>query len=306
MVKFIESELILLKKEIDEMWTLVYNQLDRAGEAVLTLDKELAQQVMVRERRVNAFELKIDSDVEDIIALYNPVAIDLRFVLAMLKINTNLERLGDFAEGIARFVLRCKEPVLDAELLNRLRLAEMQAEVLSMLELAKRALNEESNDLAAGVFAKDNLLDEINADATGILSDYIIEHPEAVHTCVDLVSVFRKLERSGDHITNIAEEIVFFVVRKVRDKKYCGQRRYFGNAFVHRTTWRKRNERRKYRDRYSDKRKANRKRGFRLQRKRQYAEVFYPRSACDRREKLHVFRERKTACARDKGIRKTF
>ena len=123
MVKFIESELILLKKEIDEMWTLVYNQLDRAGEAVLTLDKELAQQVMVRERRVNAFELKIDSDVEDIIALYNPVAIDLRFVLAMLKINTNLERLGDFAEGIARFVLRCKEPVLDAELLNRLRLA---------------------------------------------------------------------------------------------------------------------------------------------------------------------------------------
>ena len=190
MVKFIESELILLKKEIDEMWTLVYNQLDRAGEAVLTLDKELAQQVMVRERRVNAFELKIDSDVEDIIALYNPVAIDLRFVLAMLKINTNLERLGDFAEGIARFVLRCNEPVLDAELLNRLRLAEMQAEVLSMLELAKRALNEESNDLAAGVFAKDNLLDEINADATGILSDYIIEHPEAVHTCVDLVSVF--------------------------------------------------------------------------------------------------------------------
>ena len=76
------------------MWTLVYNQLDRAGEAVVTLDKELAQQVMVRERRVNAFELKIDSDVEDIIALYNPVAIDLRFVLAMLKINTNLERLG--------------------------------------------------------------------------------------------------------------------------------------------------------------------------------------------------------------------
>ena len=206
MVKFIESELILLKKEIDEMWTLVYNQLDRAGEAVLTLDKELAQQVMVRERRVNAFELKIDSDVEDIIALYNPVAIDLRFVLAMLKINTNLERLGDFAEGIARF---------DAELLNRLRLAEMQAEVLSMLELAKRALNEESNDLAAGVFAKDNLLDEINADATGILSDYIIEHPEAVHTCVDLVSVFRKLERSGDHITNIAEEIVFFIDAKV-------------------------------------------------------------------------------------------
>ena len=63
MVKFIESELILLHKEVDEMWTLVYNQLDRAGEAVLTLDKELARQVIVRERRVNASELKIDRDL---------------------------------------------------------------------------------------------------------------------------------------------------------------------------------------------------------------------------------------------------
>jgi len=211
MVKFIESELVLLKKEIDEMWTLVYNQLDRAGEAVLTFDRELAQQVLVRERRVNALELKIDSDIEDIIALYNPVAIDLRFVLAMLKINTNLERLGDFAEGIARFVLNCKEPVL----LKRLRLEEMQRQVLAMLELAKKALQEENQDLATSVFAKDNLLDEINAEATTVLADYIAQHPEAVLPCLNLVSVFRKLERSGDHITNIAEEIVFFIDAKV-------------------------------------------------------------------------------------------
>lgn len=215
MVKFVESELILLKKEVDEMWTLVYNQLDRAGEAVLTLDKELAQQVMVRERRVNAFELKIDSDVEDIIALYNPVAIDLRFVLAMLKINTNLERLGDFAEGIARFVINCKEPALDADLLEHLRLEEMQKEVLSMLEMAKKALNEENIDLATAVFGKDHLVDEINANASEILANYIQEHPETAHTCVELISVFRKLERSGDHITNIAEEIVFFIDAKV-------------------------------------------------------------------------------------------
>ena len=215
MVKFIESELVLLKKEIDEMWTLVYNQLDRAGEAVLTLDRELAQQVLVRERRVNAFELKIDSDVEDIIALYNPVAIDLRFVLAMLKINTNLERLGDFAEGIARFALNSKEPVLDGELVLKLRLAEMIAEVLSMLELAKKALQDESQELATSVFAKDNLVDEINASATAILADYINMHPESALSCLNLVSVFRKLERSGDHITNIAEEIVFFIDAKV-------------------------------------------------------------------------------------------
>lgn len=215
MVKFIESELVLLRKEINEMWSLVYSQIDRAGEAVLTLNKELAQQVMVREKRVNAFELKIDSDVEDIIALYNPVAIDLRFVLAMLKINTNLERLGDFAEGIAHFVEKSENTFFDPELVQSLRLQEMVAQVLSMLETTKQALNEENIDLATSIFAKDNLLDEINAQVAVILSEYLQKHPENILFCLNLVGVFRKLERAGDHITNIAEEIVFFMDAKV-------------------------------------------------------------------------------------------
>ncbi len=215
MVKFIESELVQLKKEVDEMWTLVYNQLDRASEAVLTLNKELAQQVIVREKRVNAFELKIDSDVEDIIALYNPVAVDLRFVLAMLKINTDLERLGDFAEGIARFVVKCDEPALSPELIKKLRLEEMFTQVLLMLEVAKQALNEESLDLATSVFAKDNLVDEINAEVSPKLVEYIGNNPERLFFCLNLVGVFRKLERSGDHINNLAEEIVFYIDAKV-------------------------------------------------------------------------------------------
>lgn len=215
MVKFIESELVLLKNEIEEMWTLVYNQLDRAGDAVLTFDKELAQQVMVRERRVNALELKIDSDIEDIIALYNPVGIDLRFVLAMLKINSNLERLGDFAEGIARFVLASDEPVLDGDLLEKLRLEEMLTDVLSMLEITKRALNDESMEEASTVFVKDNKVDEINAGVASVLTEYIKEHPDSTLLALNLVSVFRKLERAGDHITNIAEEIVFYIDAKV-------------------------------------------------------------------------------------------
>ena len=87
-MKVIEQEIHSLKNSISEMWALVHQQLYNAGEAMLTGDKELAYKVISRERRVNAFELKIDSDCEDIIALYAPVAIDLRFVLAMYKINT--------------------------------------------------------------------------------------------------------------------------------------------------------------------------------------------------------------------------
>ena len=91
-MKVIDQEIASLKNSISEMWALVHQQLYNAGEAMLTGDKELAYKVISRERRVNAFELKIDSDCDDIIALYAPVAVDLRFVLAMYKNNTNLER----------------------------------------------------------------------------------------------------------------------------------------------------------------------------------------------------------------------
>ena len=202
MVEFIESKLVRLRKEVDEMWDLVRTQIEKSGNAVQSLNREDAQTVIVRERHVNAFELKIDSDIEDIIALYSPVAVDLRLVLAMLKINSNLERIGDFAEGIARFVIHCPEP-LNETLMERLQLKTMFTTVLDML------------DMATTVLAKDNLLDDINSAVTPILADYLGEHPDDRLACLNLVSVFRKLERAGDHITNMAEEIIFFVNAKV-------------------------------------------------------------------------------------------
>ncbi|OPZ97364.1 MAG: hypothetical protein BWY72_01250 [Bacteroidetes bacterium ADurb.Bin416] len=216
MVPKVEVELDKLKKETLEMWTLVYNQLQRAGEAVLTLDKDLARQVILRERRVNAFELKIDSDVEDIIALYNPVAVQLRFVLAVLKTNTNLERIGDFAEGIARFVLDFKEPSVDPELMKRLHLAEMIDNVLAMLQTLYEALQKESSVLASRLFEMDSSVDEINRAAPDILVDYILENPTTnAKDALRLSGIFRKLERVGDHCTNIAEEIIFYLDAKV-------------------------------------------------------------------------------------------
>ena len=216
MVQFIESELVLLKKEIDEMWTLVYNQLGRAGEAVLTLDRELAQQVLVRERRVNAFELKIDSDIEDIIALYNPVAIDLRFVLAMLKINTNLERLGDFAESIARFSVNLPEgEPIDPELVKIARVEEMLHELLGMISLAQEAFEKESSEIASRIFLKDNIIDEINHDSTPLIAQYIEAHPGSALAGLYMAGVIRKMERFGDHCTNIAEELIFYLDAKV-------------------------------------------------------------------------------------------
>lgn len=215
-MKVIEQEIIALKKSISEMWSLVHQQIYNAGEAMLSGDKELAYKVISHERRVNAFELKIDSDCEDIIALYAPVAIDLRFVLAMYKINTNLERLGDFAESIARFAINLPngEP-LDPDLVKETRVEEMFRELLNMISLAQEAFEKESSEIASGIFIKDNLLDEINHESTHVIAKYIENHPQSALAGLYLVGVIRKMERFGDHCTNIAEEIIFYLDAKV-------------------------------------------------------------------------------------------
>jgi len=216
MVQKVEAEMEQLRKDTLEMWKLVYNQMQQAGEAVLTLNKDTAKQVILRERRVNAFELKIDRDVEDVIALYNPVAVQLRFTLAIMRINSNLERIGDFADGMAHFVVEFKDPVLDPDLVRRLQLSEMIDQVLSMLQTLFDALEKENADLAVHVFEMDRLVDEIYHACYQRLKAFILEDPEAnALDALQLVGIFRKLERVGDHCTNLAEEIVFFLDAKV-------------------------------------------------------------------------------------------
>lgn len=215
MVKFIDTELKLIQSEVVRMWTLVYDQIGRTKQAVLGLDKNIAQQVSIRERLVDAFELKIDSEIEDFIALYTPVAIDLRFVLAMLKINNDLERIGDYAYSITRFVRETDAVELDAELVRRLRLEQMFSVVLEMMSGLKQSLEEMDPAHAVSVIAMDDTLDEVKSASDGILVEYAKKDSDAIPLLMGLGSIFRKLERAGDHLTNIAEEIVFFIDAKV-------------------------------------------------------------------------------------------
>lgn len=215
MVKFIESELMQLRSEVYQMWTLVYKQMEQAQKAVLDMDRDIAQQILVREKRVDAYELKIDSDVEDFIALYTPVAVDLRFVLAMLKVNNDLERIGDYADGIARFVRDSEAESLDPVLVEKLQLDAMFTVVLEMMSDLQKALVDEDPVKAASVMSKDDRLDKIKAASEGILVEYAKSNADSIATCMGLAGVFRKLERTGDHLTNIAEEIVFFIDAKV-------------------------------------------------------------------------------------------
>jgi phosphate transport system protein len=219
----LDIELQQLKAENIKMWTLVNLQLKKGKESLLKLDKDLAREVILSERRVNAYELKLDRDCENIFALFNPVAVDLRFVLAVLKINNNLERTGDIVEGIAKFVLNV-DSNFDTKLLEITRVVEMFAAANDMMESVLEAFDKEDTSLARKVFQQDELLDDINLKANSIIADYIRNHPDNIESSLYLLSIIRKLERVGDQAKNMAEEIIFYIEAKVLKHRSKGEK----------------------------------------------------------------------------------
>ncbi|MBL4669783.1 MAG: phosphate signaling complex protein PhoU [Flavobacteriales bacterium] len=214
----LDSELDQIKQQVIEMMDLVKNQLSKGKEAVLTFDKDLVHEINANENRVNAMELNIDRDVENILALYSPVAVDLRFVMASFKISADLERLGDNAVGIAKYIHN-----VDAQLaqknLDKIRFTEMYENALAMLDDVVEAFEKEDTKLARKVFIKDVVLNEINSNAANVAIELIKENPEKIHNYLYLLSIIRKLERVGDLTKNIAEELIFYSEAKVLKHK---------------------------------------------------------------------------------------
>jgi phosphate transport system protein len=209
-----ETELQDAKSEIINMWDLVLLQLTKAKEAMLNFNKDLAREVIAKEKRVNAFELKIDRDCENIFALYCPVAIDLRFLLAVLKINSNLERIGDIADGISRYIV--DSPVkYDTKILEAAEVIKMFDDSISILTDTRVAFEYENTLLARTIFSRDDILDDINKRADDNISKFIRNDPEVISQALYILSIIRKLERVGDQSKNIAEEIIFYIEAKV-------------------------------------------------------------------------------------------
>ena len=219
----LEQELASLRHDVIDMWKLVISQVANSGEAILSFDKELAQKVSMREKKVDAYELRIDNECENIIALHQPVAIDLRFVLAVLKINSNLERIADFAYGISRVLIANPTVILDAELIMNTNLRNMVEHVNKMLSQGLDAFENEQPELATAIFSEDFQVDEINKNAAHHFADYIQKNPDRAFDCLQLFSTFRRLERIGDHCSNIAEEIFFYIDAKVL--KHSGEKK---------------------------------------------------------------------------------
>lgn len=196
------------------MWILVQSQLNKAKEAMIQYDKDLAREVLVKEKRVNSFELKIDRDCENIFALHCPVAVDLRFLLAALKINTNLERIGDIAAGIALYVVESTVN-FDPKAMESISLLRMYEEAVNILIDTRTAFEKEDTSLARSIFKRDDVLDLINESAPAAIADLIRADINEIPEALYMLSIIRKLERVGDQAKNIAEEIIFYVEAKI-------------------------------------------------------------------------------------------
>lgn len=192
-----------------EMLELCLKQLEDTREAFFNHDSDLAEEVLHKENRVNALELRIDRDCERFIALHNPVASDLRFVLALRKINFDLERIGDHAYGISNYIVDVDIPV-DPKYIDLLQVKEMFEAALSMYEDITEAYVESSSKKSRKVFKKEKTLNKINLKSFKIIAGEVKKDPQCIEQLLLLFSVIKKVERIGDLITNIAEEIIFY------------------------------------------------------------------------------------------------
>lgn len=208
----LEEEISALKQELLKMFSLVGKQWKKTATAILEFDQDIAEEISSTETRVNALEIAIDRDCENILSLLSPVAIDMRFVLSSYKINHELERIGDIAEGIANYICE-NESAYPKEVLEEVGLKSMLEQILSMISDISYAFEYEDTKVARKIFKKDKILNKYNADSvTIILNNMDIFDRQKL---LFILSTVRKIERAGDSIKNIGEEIIFHLEAKV-------------------------------------------------------------------------------------------
>jgi len=210
----IEHEMQLLKAEILNMSQLVSQQMKDSLLALTKMDKQLAVETLATEKQVNAMELKIDRTCEGIFALHNPVAQDLRLLLAQLRINYNLEKIGDIAASVSKFVK--KSFGFDySNLIENTHALQMFEEANDLLIDVMTSFEKEDAELAKNILKRDKALNQQNKHARQYIIDQIKKDPEHVEEYLKMLSLIRKLERAGDQSKAIAKEIIFFVEAKI-------------------------------------------------------------------------------------------
>jgi len=213
-MEHLQEEMASLRNEMLDMYKLVLLQVERAQNALIDSNLSIVKEIASTEKLVNAKELQIDSRCETILALFNPVAVDLRFILSALKININLERIGDIADNIARMVAHSK-PGFDRELLEKINAKGAFSMSIDMYKSLLQAFEKEDTLLARDILIKDEAIDTITDESITISEEYTKTKPESISQAIPVISIMKMVERIGDHLKNIAEEIIFYAEARV-------------------------------------------------------------------------------------------
>ncbi len=208
MTKHMEKEVDKLKQRILGLSSLVEDAVYKAVKAVNERDYARAQQVIDRDYEIDALEVEVEEECLKILALHQPVAIDLRFIIAVLKMNNDLERIGDLAVNISR---RAQSLTKFPRLKRALDFEPMSDKVMSMLRKSLEALINLDSKLAHSVCEADDEVDKLNREMLTAISEGVRTHPEDGEILLHLISVSKNLERIADHSTNIAEDVIYMI-----------------------------------------------------------------------------------------------
>jgi len=206
-IKF-QQNLDELKERLLIMAGLVEQAIQRAIESYTARDLSLCDLVLRSEPAINRMEREIDQAALDLLAMEQPMAVDLRFIIAVIRINSDLERVGDQAVSIAS---RIQEMGAFANIDLPVDIPKLASLAAAMVRKALQAFIEGDADLAQSVLLLDDQVDEMNADAFRSLSMLITQKPEMAPQALNALIISRNLERVGDHATNIAEDVIFWV-----------------------------------------------------------------------------------------------
>jgi len=220
MKRQIDEDLKTLREKLLKMAALVEENIRLAVEALKERDKEKTQKVFLNEEKINSLDVEIDRLCLQLLALKQPMAIDLRLITSAMKIEGELERIGDQAVNISERTLELlKIPPLKP-LIDIPRMAELAQ---GMVKDALDAFVHQDAGLAREVCLRDDEVDALNNQIFRELLTYMMEDPKTIRAAVGLMLVGRHLERIADHATNIGEDVIYYVKGKTI-KHHCEQR----------------------------------------------------------------------------------
>ncbi len=206
--RHLDDELEILRNLLLEMTTIVDEQLAEAINAVSTCDVELAARVRANDDAVDALEIKIDRQCERILALQTPVAIDLRLIITAIKINTDLERIGDHAKNMAKYTPHLQDCKGLIEGTPILKMADVARRILRD---AQDAFVQRDRVLARQVLARDREVDSLYDETFRSFVGLVKQHPDRAAALAYLVTMAKAIERIADHAKNIAESVIFLI-----------------------------------------------------------------------------------------------